>query len=182
MQLIPYVVESIVIVDIILLVLQTQFIDHKVHLSINFKYELFLVIAFLCTTLWNCGQVCVWAQSSSKVTNLWVQSSSKVTNYYMLEIFIRLYAVKVRIVPRIVPHPRKRKQKGNSRAHHRQPLCWATGGITVNWPAHCTCGRPIVPDPFGLMRDFQWLAIEGENKGTEALRKWRARCHEILWL
>ena len=27
MQLIPYVVESIVIVDIILLVLQTQFID-----------------------------------------------------------------------------------------------------------------------------------------------------------
>ena len=47
MQLIPYVVESIVIIDIILLVLQTQFIDHKVHLSIIFKDELFLVIAFM---------------------------------------------------------------------------------------------------------------------------------------
>ena len=38
MQLIPYVVESIVIIDIILLVLQTQFIDHKVHLSIALFY------------------------------------------------------------------------------------------------------------------------------------------------
>ena len=64
MQLIPYVVESIVIIDIILLVLQTQFIDHKVHLSINFKYELFLVITFYAR---HCGIVGKYVYELSQV-------------------------------------------------------------------------------------------------------------------